>query len=145
VKPEGPLGWGREAAAQPFAPPMSPVDDVAPLLPLTLPEHVELVLASNALRAFAAARAAQILDHGHSADQDLLNDVSYLVRQAKGRLVAYLDYVPPGMMNAPPGRIDQLLKYIDKAGALLLAARERLLATPEQLAAAALAKGPTFE
>lgn len=111
--------------------------DAEPLLPLTLAEHVELAATSPALRAFAEKRAEQMVRFGHGYEKDLQGGLGDLVRLAHYKLSCFLDYAPAGVMTPPPERFDQLLRYIDVAGALLIAARERYHATPEQIAEAA--------
>lgn len=113
-----------------------------PFLPLALHEHVELILGSAAVRAFAEARAVQMLKHGHTPAQDLDRGIDFLVREARERLTCYLDYAGFGRMTPAPERHDQLLRYLDKAGGLLIAARDRHLATIDDLAAHELARGP---
>jgi hypothetical protein len=46
--------------------PRATLDGAEPLLPLALDEHVELILGSPAIRAFARKRAVQIVTHGHT-------------------------------------------------------------------------------
>lgn len=101
------------------------------LLPLALHEHVEMILASDAVRAFAAARADQILCFGHRPENDLDHTIDYLPRAALSRLNAFVERTGRDRHMTPPSeQRGILLRYIDKAGALLLAARERLLAEP---------------
>lgn len=109
------------------------------MLPLALHEHgcpelrrrVEMILAGDAVRAFAEVRASQMLDHGHRPEDDLTHTIDYLPRQALSRLNAFVERTGRDHYLVPPAeQAEILLRYIDKAGALLIAARERLLAVP---------------
>lgn len=98
------------------------------LLPLALHEHVELILASDSIRAFAEKRAQQMLTHGHRPEDDALLTIDRLVEFAAEYCVAYLEKTGRfRLMNAPLEIRGMLLRRIDAAGALLLAARDRLL------------------
>lgn len=121
--------------------PISKPEPAAPeemLLPLALHEHVELILASPEVRLFAERRAEQLLEHGHSAADDATHTIDYLVRQAQSRLSAFVERSGCGRhMNAPAAQREILERYLEKAGALLLAARARLgMQIPEQPGAA---------
>lgn len=104
-----------------------------PLLPLAMAEHVELILASPSIRAFAEKRAQQMLQHGHKPEDDALLTIDRLVEYAAEACVAFLERTPRfQLMDAPPEILDLLLRKIDMAGALLLAARDRLLMPPSE-------------
>lgn len=97
-----------------------------PLLPLTLAEHVELALASPALRAFAEQRAVQMQPpFNHMPEADLALGVDELVRMARHRLTAFLDHAGRGLPNLPPERRDTEIRRLAIAGGLLCAAYER--------------------
>jgi hypothetical protein len=100
--------------------------DAQPLLPLAFTEHVELIKAGRAVDAFARRRAGQMISHGHTPEADLARSPAYLAKEAKDRLHAFLDYMGPRRMNLPPERREQLLRYIDTCGAMLIALRDRL-------------------
>lgn len=101
------------------------------MLLLALHEHVEMILAGEAVRAFAEVRASQMLEHGHRPEDDLKLTIDYLPRAALSRLNAFVERTGRDRhMTPPPEQREILLRYIDKAGALLLAARDRLLAEP---------------
>jgi hypothetical protein len=101
-------------------------DAAEPLLPLVFSEHVELIRSGRAVDAFARRRAGQMVSHGHTAESDLDKPPAYLAKQAKDRLHAFLDFMDPQRMNLPPERRAQLLRYVDTAGAMLIALRERI-------------------
>lgn len=111
--------------------PIRPAEPAAPeelLLPLALHEHVELILASSAVRAFAEKRAQQLLEHGHSPENDARLTIDRLVEYAATACVGYIERTGRFRMMNPPAEIRELLlRKIDMAGALLLAARDRLL------------------
>jgi hypothetical protein len=113
MKPEWPVG---APAAE---------DGAQPLLPLAFDEHVAVLLASPALAAFARKRATQMLTHGHTAEADLERTLDRLATEAKARMHAFLDFVGPHRMNLPRGRREQCLRYIEVAGALLMALWDR--------------------
>lgn len=118
MKPEWPI-TRPEAAQQP--------------LPLALDEHVALVMASPALRAFAAKRAVQIVTHGHTPEADLERSIAELAHHAKHRLNAFTEIMPMGRMNLPPANRERCIRYVEIAGALLIALWERCQAeVPEE-------------
>lgn len=108
----------------PIGAPQAP-EPAEPLLPLAMHEHVELILASPAIRAFAAKRAVQILTHGHTAEKDLERSVADLAYEAKQRLNAFTEICPRGRMNLPPATRDRCLRYVEISAALLIALWER--------------------
>lgn len=113
MKYEWPLGKAGEAAD---------ADNPQPLLPLALDEHIAAIMATPAIAAFARKRAVQIVEHGHTAEQDLERDLVHLVNEAKNRLHAFIDIVPRGRMNLTPVQRDRALRYLEIGGALLIAA-----------------------
>lgn len=112
MKPEWPL-LGQEAGAQ-------------PLLPLPFHEHVAVVKSSPAIEAFARRRAGQMINSGHTPETDLEKPPGKLAREALWRLTAFLEITGPQRMNMPPMRRADCLKYVEGAGAMLIALWERL-------------------
>lgn len=114
--------------------PKPEADDSQPLLALALPEHVTLVKLSAAVHAFCEQRAVQMLPpFSHTAEADMDRDVDELVRMAAYRLQGYLEIVGRGLRNLPRDRRDTLLRKLDIAGGLLIAARDRAAAIiPEE-------------
>lgn len=100
-------------------------DEAAPLLPLALDEHVALVKASPAIEAIARKRAVQIATHGHTLESDCEQPIGQLADQAKHRLTALTEIVGRSRMNLPADRREQCLRYVEIAGALVLALWER--------------------
>lgn len=101
------------------------LEEAEPLLPLALDEHIAVIRSSPAIDAIARKRAVQILAHGHTPEADLDKPPAELAREAKARLHAFLDYMPVKQMNLPAARREQLLRYIEVSGALLVALWER--------------------
>jgi hypothetical protein len=112
MKQEWPIGRALEEAGE-------------PLLPLALEEHVAAILASPAIAAFARKRAVQTVTHGHSLEADLERDIARLAHEAKARLNAFTEIVPRGRMNLPPANRERCLRYVEIAGALVIALWER--------------------
>lgn len=102
-------------------------------LPLAMADHVAIILASPSVRAFAEKRAQQLLEHGHRPEDDALLTIDRLVEFAAEACVAVLERTGRfRLMDAPPEIRDLLLRRIDSAGALLLAARDRILMPPNE-------------
>lgn len=109
----------------------SPIDRHAleqaqPLLPLDFNELVAAVRASRAVDAFARHRAGQIIHTGHTPESDLTKGIGQLASEAQYRLSALHEIVGRYRMNLPPGRRSDCLKYIEGAGAVLIALWERV-------------------
>lgn len=129
MKQEWPIGHAEAEARSPQNAWGAIEEGAQPFLPLAMDEHVAAILASPAAQAFARKRAVQVLQHGHTPDKDLERTIDYLVAQAKYRLQCFMDYSGRDrLMNPPPERRDQLIRYVEIAGALLIAAWERLQA-----------------
>jgi hypothetical protein len=96
-----------------------------PLLPLPFAELMAVVKSSPALDAFARKRVGH-MTVGHTPEADLTKPIGYIARQAKARLSALLDIVGPQRMNLPPGSRANCISFIDAAGAMLIALRERV-------------------
>jgi hypothetical protein len=107
-----PLGKAVEAGAQ-------------PLLPLPFPEVVAAVKSSGAIDAFARRRAGQIIHSGHTPESDLTKGIGQLAAEAQYRLAALHEIVGRYRMNLPHGRRSDCFKYIEGAGAVLIALWER--------------------
>jgi hypothetical protein len=105
--------------------PRAAPDGAQPLLPLALDEHVELIMGSAAIRAFAAKRAVQIVTHGHTPDKDLERSIAMLAHEAKHRLDAFTEIVPIGRMNLPPAQRERCIRYVEIAGGILIALWDR--------------------
>lgn len=108
-----------------------------PLLPLGLEEHVERIKAGPAIDAFVRKRAVQILTHGHTPETDLAKPIGLIACAAKQRLDALTEIVggPYGRMNLPPDPElrARCIRYIDIAGGILIALRERIqVEVPEE-------------
>jgi hypothetical protein len=104
-----------------------------PLLPLGFHEQVEIVMASPAIRAFARHRVGQIVHRGHTAESDLGKGIGQLAAEAQYRLAGLHDIVGRYRMNLPPGRRGDCMKYIEGAGAVLIALWERVqVEVPEE-------------
>lgn len=112
MRHERPLGKALEAGAQ-------------PLLPLPFPEVVAAIKASGAVGAFARRRAGQIIHSGHTSESDLTKGIGQLASEAQYRLAALHEIVGRYRMNLPPGRRGDCLKYIEGAGAVLIALWDR--------------------
>lgn len=112
MKQEWPLGKALEAGAE-------------PLLPLPFPEVVAAVKSSGAIDAFARRRAGQIIHSGHTAESDLTKGIGQLASEAQWRLSALHEVVGRFRMNLPPARRADCLKYIEGAGAVLIALWDR--------------------
>jgi hypothetical protein len=107
--------------------PAQPAADAEqPLLPLAFHEHVELIRSSRAVGAFARRRAGQIVNKGHTLESDLSKAPGAIAREALWRLTAFLEIVGPQRMDLPPGRREQCMKYVEGAGASLIALWDRL-------------------
>ncbi len=103
------------------------------MLPLALHDHIELVRSGAAVSAFAARRAEQMLRWGHTPESDLDRTIDDLVRAAADRLRSFTEITGRGLMELPPARRDMLIRKIEIAGALLIAAHERVFSqVPEQ-------------
>lgn len=115
----------------PIAAPTAP-DAEQTLLPLALHEHIEMIRMSDAVTAFCQRRAEQMLPPwNHTPEGDLERTIDFLVREARGRLHAFVDITGKNaMMAPPPERRDMLIRKVEIAGALLLAAWVRLHAAP---------------
>jgi hypothetical protein len=105
--------------------PKAATDEAAPLLPLALEDHVQLIKTGRAIDAFARKRAVQIVTHGHSPEKDLERSIGILAHEAKCRLNAFNEIVPLGRMNLPPEQRERCLRYVEIAGGILLALWER--------------------
>lgn len=103
-------------------------DQAQPLLPLAMHEFIVEILQSSAVAAFAGRRVEQIIHYGHTDDGDLALD--HLVREARARLDHTLDILGRGRTTMPPHRREQILRKIEIAGGLLIAAYEQLAAAP---------------
>jgi hypothetical protein len=109
----------------------SPIGDdaaseLAPMLPLAFHEHVELIKASRAVDAITRRRAGQMLTGRHTPESDLDKSIGHIVNQVRYRLGALAEIVGQQRMNLPPGRRGDCLKYIESAGATLIALWERV-------------------
>ncbi len=110
--------------------PRPPADAEQPFLPLALHEHVEMILGGPAVTAFAECRAEQMLRFGHSRENDLALPVDHLVREAGDRLISFTEITGRQCERLPPARRAMLIRKVEIAGALLIAAHDRLLADP---------------
>lgn len=104
----------------------------APLseLPLAVPTGDELkaLWISPALGAFIHRRLEQLMSWGHTPASDLAQPVDQLVRHARDRLTSFLEITGHGRMNLPAEHRAMLIRKIEIAGALLLAAHDRIRA-----------------
>lgn len=100
-----------------------------PSFPLLTAQELEPICRSPAMGAFMARRLEQLLKHGHSPAGDMANPVDHLLREARARIDHALEWLGHGNQYCPPVRLDQVLRKVELAGALLLAAHDRISAT----------------
>ena len=90
------------------------------------------VCRSGAIGAFLSRRLEQRIRWGHSPADDLRHPVDHLPREAMARLVHVLEELGRGRGDAPADRRDIVLRKIEIAGALLMAAHDRISAQSDE-------------
>lgn len=82
------------------------------------------IIASPSLGAFLSMRVHQATKHGHTPEADLDRDPLLIARGARDRVRAACELLDG--REPPPKRIEDALKKVETAGAMLLALHDRL-------------------
>lgn len=93
-------------------------------------QDLAAICGSPAIGAFLARRLEQRVRFNHTPEGDMAHGLDHLPRAALARIQYALDYLGREEMTMRPERRDQVLRYLEVAGALLMAAHDRISAAP---------------